>query len=100
MHPRRIQVHVLVSGRVQGVGFRATLQREAKRRELQGWVRNLEDGRVEAVIQGFESEVNALVGWCRKGPLHAAVSAIEVVRRPIEAFHGFDLRPGPRSDPP
>ncbi|MSP91961.1 MAG: acylphosphatase [Myxococcales bacterium] len=93
MHARRIQVHVLVSGVVQGVGFRAIAQREAKRRELLGWVRNLEDGRVEAVIQGPEPEVNAMVGWCRKGPLHASVSAVDVERQPIEAFHGFDLRP-------
>ncbi len=89
---RRIQVHVLVSGRVQSAGFRAALQRNAQRWGVVGWVRNLEDGRVEAVIQSSEANVNAMVGWCQRGPLQEFVEQVEVKRQPLEAFSMFDLR--------
>jgi acylphosphatase len=75
----RRRAHVLVSGRVQGVFFRATAAREARARGVVGWVRNLDDGRVEAVFEGEEEGVRAMVDWCRHGPRGAVVEELEVV---------------------
>ena len=89
---RRMQVQVLVSGEPQRAGFRAALQREAQRWGIVGWVRNLEDGAVQAVFQSSESNVNAMVGWCRGGPLREFVQEVTVKRQPLEAFSVFDVR--------
>lgn len=61
----KTQAHVFVSGRVQGVFFRSEMRREATRRGVRGWVRNLPDGRVEAIFEGEEQNVKALVEFCR-----------------------------------
>lgn len=89
---RRIQVKVWVTGAVQGAAFRSALQREAQRWGVRGWVRNLEDGRVESVMQAPESTINAMVGWCRGGPLKDFVEDVTVEKQPLEAFLGFDVR--------
>ncbi len=89
---RRLQMHLMVSGNVQEAGFRAALQRNALRWGVVGWVRNLEDGRVEAVIQSTEANVNALIGWCQRGALHEYVEDVQVKRQPLEAFSTFDAR--------
>lgn len=74
-----IQRRVFVTGRVQGVSYRAnTAKAAAKHAGLKGFVRNLSDGRVEAVFQGDEASVLAMVEWCRKGPILAKVTALEV----------------------
>jgi len=70
--------HVWVSGRVQGVWFRDACAREATALGVRGWVRNLADGRVEAVFEGDEPAVAALVEWCRTGPPRARVAGVEV----------------------
>lgn len=80
--PRR--VHVWIEGIVQGVFFRARCAEEARRRGVCGWVRNLSDGRVEAVFQGAPAEVEAMLGWCRKGPPSARVDRVEVQEEPPE----------------
>ena len=81
-----IQRRVFVGGRVQGVAFRASLVREAARFPgILGWVRNLADGRVEALLQGDPEAVLALVAWCRRGPTAARVDAIEVCEEKPEA---------------
>jgi acylphosphatase len=72
------QAHLLISGIVQGVGYRWSCSREAASRHLRGWVRNLPDGRVEAVFQGPKEELEAMVKWCYRGPSEARVSGIEV----------------------
>jgi acylphosphatase len=77
MPPMR-RAHVVISGRVQGVFFRASCAREARARGLVGWVRNRADGRVEAVFEGPGPAVEALVGWCRTGPPSASVEGVEV----------------------
>ncbi|MBM4346480.1 MAG: acylphosphatase [Deltaproteobacteria bacterium] len=102
MTHRQIQTHVLVTGRVQGVSYRAATRKMALQLNLRGWVRNLPDGRVEAVFAGVEPSVHAMVAWCQRGPLHAAVSDVATARQPIEAFSGFDIRPTPPApqDPP
>lgn len=73
-----VRAHILISGVVQGVFFRSETRREAKRRNVTGWVRNQPDGRVEAVLEGDEAAVNAVVAFCREGPLQARVAFVEV----------------------
>jgi len=73
-----VRIHLIISGRVQGVGFRAHTQREAERLGLNGWVRNLPDGRVELVAEGEPAPVNQLVDWCRSGPARARVADVRV----------------------
>lgn len=89
-----IQRHVWVSGRVQGVGFRLSLLREVQKYQgLRGFVRNLEDGRVEAVFLGNEDAVLSVAAWCRKGPSHAQVKELEVREEEVDStLEKFDIR--------
>jgi acylphosphatase len=73
------RVRVLVSGRVQGVFYRATCAHLAREAGLGGYVRNLPDGRVEAAFEGSDEAVERLVRWSRTGPEHARVDDVEVV---------------------
>jgi acylphosphatase len=75
---KQTRAHVFISGRVQGVNFRWNTQRQAHRLELTGWVRNLWDGRVEAVFEGEESAVQQAVSWCHEGEPPARVEDVEV----------------------
>jgi acylphosphatase len=68
--------HVTISGRVQGVGYRAFVDHEARARHLDGWVRNRRDGRVEAVFAGRAEAVTAMIAACRRGPSSARVDAV------------------------
>jgi acylphosphatase len=77
MGPSR-RVHVVVSGRVQGVFFRASCAQEASARGLGGWVRNRYDGCVEAVFDGDTEAVAGIIEWCREGPAGATVMDVEV----------------------
>lgn len=70
-------VHVSVRGRVQGVGYRAFVEVEALRRGLQGWVRNRNDGTVEALFAGEAAAVAGMVETCRRGPMGARVDALD-----------------------
>ena len=70
--------HVLISGRVQGVGYRMATQQQARQLGLRGWVRNLADGRVEARFVGEATIVEVMVTWCWQGPPAAQVEAIEI----------------------
>lgn len=87
------RVHLLISGKVQGVFFRANTRDRARRLGLSGWVRNLPDGRVEAVAEGEEERLKELVDWCHHGPPGAIVRAVEAR---WEAFRGefsdFEVR--------
>ncbi len=85
-------VHLIVRGRVQGVGYRAFVEQEAKRRDLHGWVRNCQDGTVEALLAGDAAVVEDMVAICRRGPFAARVDAIE--RAPGHATALKDRRPG------
>jgi acylphosphatase len=87
-----VRVRVLISGRVQGVGFRYATRREAQRLGLRGWVRNLPDGRVEVVAEGEQAVVDQLVAWCRRGPPGAFVDRHEFERQePQGGFEGFTI---------
>ena len=71
-------VHVTIRGRVQGVGFRAFIDRQAQERALDGWVGNRRDGSVEEVFAGAATAVEAMLEVCRQGPLGAKVEALDV----------------------
>lgn len=72
------RAHLLVSGRVQGVFFRASTREQAMALGLTGWVRNLPDGRVEIVAEGPRDRLDALVSWCREGPPFSRVEHLDV----------------------
>jgi acylphosphatase len=84
--------HLLVHGRVQGVGFRESLRYEAEMRGLTGWVRNRREGTVEAVVAGDPSEVEEVVQWARRGPPSAHVAGVDV-KDVDERFTAFERLP-------
>jgi acylphosphatase len=82
--------HLRITGKVQGVGFRAAMYREAVKLNVTGWVRNRKDGMVEAVIQGPEKAVAAMLAWVKRGPSGARVDVVEV--NDVDGiFPDFDL---------
>lgn len=84
--------HLLITGRVQGVWYRESMRREAERLGVTGWVRNTRDGAVEAVVQGEEAAVAALIAWAWKGPPAARVDNVEAT--PAEGrFSCFERLP-------
>jgi acylphosphatase len=88
----RMRAHVYVSGRVQGVFYRATTRDEARERGVDGWVKNLDDGRVEGVFEGPEPAVEAMVEWCHEGSDRARVENVEVEYGDPEGIDGFEIR--------
>ncbi len=87
------RAHLLIDGRVQGVGFRYSASIEADARGLRGWVRNLTDGRVELVAQGSEPAVESLIAWCREGPRFSWVRQVDVAWETAEDEPpGFSVR--------
>ena len=92
MAPGRLEL--VVGGRVQGVWFRASTREEARRLGLRGWVRNLPDGRVEAVFEGEERELRQMLDWCRTGPPGARVEQVDARWGPAtQDFENFSVRP-------
>jgi acylphosphatase len=87
-----IRYRVLISGQVQGVNFRATCQRMARQHGVTGWVRNLADGRVEAVFEGPAEDVHRLVDWARHGPRLAAVADVAVHAEQPEGLGTFLIK--------
>lgn len=87
-----VRVHIYVSGRVQGVFYRSNTRKKALELGLKGWVRNLPDGRVEAVVEGEENQVDRLIQWCRRGPPSAVVTGLEVKKEtPKGEFETFRI---------
>lgn len=84
--------HLIISGKVQGVFYRASMVEEAQRLGVTGWVRNCRDGTVEAMIAGDGGTVAALIAWARKGPTAARVDHILVELGDEENFSGFEAR--------
>jgi acylphosphatase len=84
--------HAIVSGRVQGVWFRASTQRQARKLGVRGWVRNLPDGTVELHAEGDAEAVEGLLRWAHGGPPTARVDRVEASDAAVEGFEGFVVR--------
>ena len=86
------RVRVFVKGKVQGVFFRQALKVKAKQNNVFGWVKNLKDGRVEALLEGQDESVNVLVEWCHGGPANARVEDVEIINEKYSnEFSKFDV---------
>lgn len=89
----KARAHLIISGRVQGVFFRAETSRAAGIYGAFGWVRNVPDGTVEALIEGEKNDVVSLINWCKKGPPASRVDNVTVDWQDYEgAFDAFDVR--------
>jgi acylphosphatase len=87
------RIHVYISGRVQGVFFRAETQRAAKGFNLTGWVRNIADGRVEALFEGEDANVDKMLAWCHIGPPAARVDEVLIEEEPCSGeFQDFNIK--------
>ena len=86
------RVRVQVRGRVQGVFFRAEARARAESLGVAGWIRNVPDGRVEAVFEGEDEQVESMVEWCRRGPSGAEVEGVDVEREEPVGERGFSVR--------
>lgn len=86
------RLRCLVEGKVQGVFFRGATQKQAYRLGLKGWVRNLPDGRVEAVFEGQPESLERMVAWLHQGPPMAEVAKVERCEEPEEGLVGFEIR--------
>ncbi|MEJ2727931.1 MAG: acylphosphatase [Deltaproteobacteria bacterium] len=89
---KQVRAHAVISGRVQGVFFRAETQRAAEGFGVSGWVRNKHDGTVEAVFEGRQQDVEAALNWCRQGPRMARVDEVTVDWQDYAGeFTSFDI---------
>lgn len=88
----RICLHGYISGKVQGVYFRQSTQEQAERLDIDGWVRNLADGRVELLIEGEEEALRELEKWLARGPVKAKVAAVELQPMTPQGITGFIVR--------
>jgi len=88
----RVRAHVFVSGRVQGVYYRASTRDKAREEGVDGWVKNLDDGRVEAVFEGPKRAVDAMTEWCETGSRAANVRSVEVTTAEPAGIEGFEIR--------
>ncbi|MGD2181100.1 acylphosphatase [Lusitaniella coriacea] len=89
---KNICAHVWISGTVQGVGYRYSTAIQAKQLGVRGWVRNLPDGRVEAMFEGDRAQVEQMINWCNRGPSAAVVQNIEVEWEQASGIEGFTTR--------
>lgn len=88
-----VAAHLVITGRVQGVGYRMWARREARRLGLRGWVRNLSDGSVEALAIGDTAEIDAFVDACHSGPSMARVMGVRRAPAADDGTAGFEERP-------
>ena len=87
------RIHIFVTGRVQGVFFRQSTKVMAIKNNVNGWVCNLDDGRVEIVAEGEESNINALTNWCKTGPANSRVDEFELLdENYTNEFKNFEVR--------
>lgn len=90
--PDKLHAHVFVYGKVQGVNFRWSTQEQANLYNVTGWVRNLSDGRVEAVFEGYSDAVYNIISWCQIGPPTAWVSKLDIgFSPPVNNFTDFRI---------
>jgi acylphosphatase len=88
----KVRAHLIISGRVQGVFFRMETKRAADRFGVFGWVKNRRDGTVEALFEGDQDNVDAMLEWCKEGPAHAQVSEVSIDWEGYAGeFNGFGI---------
>ena len=88
----KARVHIFISGKVQGVFFRQALKVTSVKNSVYGSVRNLDDGRVEAILEGDENKISNVVEWCHTGPANSRVEHVEVKNeKPTGLFSSFDV---------
>ncbi|KXS50323.1 MAG: acylphosphatase [Halanaerobium sp. 4-GBenrich] len=92
MAVEKVQKHIFISGRVQGVGFRAFIRREAAVLNIKGWAKNLVDGRVEVVIQGNKDKVSQMIAKLREGPSFAKVKNLKINDEEPTDFSDFKIK--------
>jgi acylphosphatase len=85
-------VHLLITGRVQGVFFRETSRKVAEKLNIKGWIKNTADERVEAMITGEENDVNDFIKWCKIGPQNARVKEVMVSKEADTFFEDYEVR--------
>jgi acylphosphatase len=83
----RISIHLIITGRVQGVGYRDSMRMVAQALDITGWVRNLADGSVESLVQGDPAAVEQIIGWCHNGPPGANVRYVDA--KPIDSAQEY-----------
>lgn len=89
---KNTRAHVFIKGKVQGVYFRQNLRIVSKRHKVNGWVRNLKDGRVEAVLEGEEMNISEVIEWCHAGSAEAKVDDVKVEYEPYKGeFSNFTV---------
>lgn len=84
-------IHLLISGKVQGVFFRESSRKLAEKLNIKGWIKNTPDGKVEALITGEEKDLNDFVNWCRKGPEKAEVADVKISKERSIHFEEFEV---------
>lgn len=87
-------IHLLIKGTVQGVNYRASATEQARRLHITGWVRNTPEGHVEIIATAAPSALDQFTTWCRRGPTHATVTAVETQPLPETPFESFNIRRG------
>ncbi len=84
-------VHIIISGKVQGVFFRATAKEVAEKYNIKGWVKNTNEGKVETLVTGEEQDINKFIEWCNKGPEKAHVEDVSVKEAELKRFDSFKV---------
>lgn len=84
-------VYLLIKGKVQGVFYRASAKEEADQLQLTGWVKNTEEGHVEAVASGKQDAIDQFIAWCKQGPKKASVTEVQIEPLPEETFEQFKV---------
>ncbi|TDO73020.1 acylphosphatase [Halanaerobium saccharolyticum] len=92
MAAEKIQKHIYISGRVQGVGFRAFIREQAAVLDIKGWAKNLADGRVEVVIQGQKNNIKQMISKLKEGPSFARVDDFEINDEQVDDYNDFEIR--------
>lgn len=89
----KVRAHIFVSGRVQGIFFRENTKRKARSLGVTGWVKNLADGRVEAIFEGDKAQVEEMINWAKKGPPGAVVNHLDLIWEEHRGeFENFEIR--------
>jgi len=87
-----IRIHLIVKGKVQGVGYRNNAKRRADQLGLRGWIKNLSNGSVEIIAQGSEKKIEEFVAWCQKGPIISTVEEVQIEKQePDTDFWDFKV---------